>query len=549
MKRRGKASRVRSDREVDEARTGMSKEHDNDRLPFDGASEPAAESKPATDSISTFSPAMPPTASHVITLSLSTVSRASGTEAQGTEGRTLVDDALSSEEDQDDSPASFLSTSPSRTEQNDASLFHDSGLSSPVCAAPDSVSNQRKLLLSDRSPRKFWEDDVPEAMREVKEFASLMEATTAFERSSPHLLQLSPYREASLDTGLGPMGQEDQALLDATVGPSGSALSSFHAGTAASLAFPPDSLPSHGEDCPAQSKEGYHPQASSGEKLGLTQAKAEPLKRRPRAASTRAKAQPPARPQYLMPMQSSGDSNAASDALPSVLAGNITRSNFQDDKGVDVPNRIVDEDTCNDKYQLTTQELASRFGEVLCEGADLGVAFLFRSDDGGDEPPSVAIEAMTLVLTETPEDDETGGGDGVEPQRSQHLVAFYQEDVNGYYMALEKAEGAKQGLNELENLEAAEELLEGAEEVVTGFPDPPEAICSVELSEVLFILGGHQTPVLASLRRDQRAGEDGASSECCCSLVGLDCSLDLVAGSKLERDALISGFAALLGFR
>jgi hypothetical protein len=244
------------------------------------------------------------------------------------------------------------------------------------------------------------------------------------------------------------------------------------------------------------------------------------------------------------------------------------------------------------------KELAEREdGELL---SDLSSS---SSSSRNSEGVGVSIEACTAVLSDNPSPHSDGdsaattaagsgrgdGGGGLE------LMIFARQDMDAFFMdtAVHQEDVKEEG----EEKDPALDL-----------PLPPSPLFTLNLNEVLFVLTGHHTPALKpfqaftvdqALNRDEEGegkdggeeggdqtddpsdnvgngsgdndvdnGGDGGSSDdkgqhsqqeqkqqlllppsVCLSLVGADFSLDLAAECEQEKEALVRGFAALLGFR
>jgi hypothetical protein len=475
--------------------------------------------------------------------------------------------AADDDNDDDDTETNGGQPSP-RTPTKALSPTQDAVAASFLATAAAAAPPQ---LLPD-SPSYFWEEEADgaaaAARAEMAQYATVLGATSAFERNrGPALQKLSPYHpfselpsasspppdETAVSLPGGPpapgydradeevsvgddnadeedfdpmvallaggyslgydavrqqqarklhsvqaaQSRSSQALLDGVAGPLGaSSAASRHAGTAAAAAW--RALP-----------EPYRA----------------PLLRAPLPL-------PPAR--SLPPLPNA--KNAAGDAVWTE-AGAATGADAADAADAAAGSFTdAEEDGAGAEAQETSpEELAAHFAEVLGEGVNVTAALV--EPDSGTGELGVHVQEVTVVLAARSIGDDGSSKDGPTPQQ---LVVYDAAAVEEYYARAEaraiKAAAAAE--EELEEGELEEEL--------------PEAVYAVDLEEVLFVLEGHQTPALEpfrTLRADEGESALAVPADRCCSLVGLDFSLDLICADVTERSALVAGLSALLGFR
>ena len=234
------------------------------------------------------------------------------------------------------------------------------------------------------------------------------------------------------------------------------------------------------------------------------------------------------------------------------LAGataNNTGSNERVETG-DASDELLAEDGASmEAWPTEPAELAVHFAALLGEGVNVIAALV--EPDGDTLEMGVGLREVTLVLSTSATGSNGGGRDGSERNTedatvTQQLVVYDAASVEEYYTQVEAR--AAERHNDQENFDADE-----YNEV-----EQPKVLYAVDFEEVLFVLENHQTPALEPFRTlcvDGTYSDVASSRELlfapdrCCSLVGLDFSLDLICADTTERSALVAGLAALLGFK
>jgi hypothetical protein len=320
---------------------------------------------------------------------------------------------------------------------------------------------------------------------------------------------------------------DQQALLDGVAGPIGTTSNAAqHAGTAAAL--PSYSGSRHREPVPQQTQ-------------------------RPSARLS-----PPLLPEDV----DSANCPRISSASHLGEAAAMNTAKLRDAEAVEVES-IVENDTgyvseglltedvvIIDNWPTEPAELATHFAAVLGEGVNALAALV--EPDGDTSEMGVGIKEVTLVLATSSSGNSDVGVEGGSERNTgeaavtQQLVVYDAASVEEYYIQVE-AKAAE--ANDNRDVADADENNE---------VEHPAVLYAVDLEEVLFVLEGHQTPALEAFRMlcvDGTYSDDGSSCELlfspdrCCSLVGLDFSLDLICADASERSALVAGLAALLGFQ